>query len=151
MKKFTGILTMMLLLLTSVAVAQPGGGRGERGERMTPEERAAKETSRMVGELELTEEQAAQVEQINLNLAAKTTELREASRESGASREEMRENMKAQMETIREEHKAELQAVLTEGQFEKYKAMIAEQAERRGNRGERGDRPRRGGEENSDE
>lgn len=130
---------MMMLLFTAVAVAQPGGGRGERGERMTPEERAARQTSHMVGELELNEEQAAQVEELNLATAAKTTELREANR---GNREAMMESMKG----IQEEREAALKEILTEEQYAKHLEMLAKQEERRGGRGEgrRGPRPEDG-------
>lgn len=140
MKKITGIFAMMMLLFTAVAVAQPGGGRGER---MTPEERAAKQTSRMVGELELNAEQAAQVEELNLNTAVKMTELREENR---GNREAMRESMKS----IREESQAALKEILSPEQFAKHQEMVAKQEERRGGRGEGRRGPRPGPEEDGE-
>lgn len=139
MKKITGIFAMMMLLFTAVAVAQPGGGRGQGGERMTPEERAEKQTSKMVGELELNEEQAAQVEELNLTSAAKISELREANR---GNREAMMEGMKG----IQDERETALKDILSEDQYAKHLEMVAKEEERRGNRGEgrRGPRPEEG-------
>lgn len=130
---------MMMLLFTAVAVAQPGGGRGQGGERMTPEERAEKQTSRMVGELELNEDQAALVGELNLTTAAKTSELREANR---GNREAMMEGMKG----IQAERETALKDILSEDQYAKHLEMVAKEEERRGNRGEgrRGPRPEEG-------
>lgn len=97
------------LLAGGIAVAQPGQG----GERLSPEERAARHTSRLVGELELDEEQAMQVEELNLQFSEQMMELRGTAR---GDREAMQERMKA----IQEERNGEFQAILTEEQYARF-------------------------------
>ena len=109
MKKITGILMMALLMTASIAIAQPGPG----GERLSPEERAARHTSRLVGELELDEDQALQVEELNLHFAEEMMSLRGEAR---GDREAMRERMQA----IQAERNEEFQAILSEDQYTRF-------------------------------
>lgn len=74
-------------------------------EKKTPEERAAHKTAKMTKELSLTEEQVAQVEDINLDLAVQMEALH---KEIKALREKGK--------LLREEHKKELKTVLTDEQ-----------------------------------
>ena len=115
------------LLAGGIAVAQPGPG----GERLSPEERAARHTSRLIGELELDEDQALQVEELNLMFTEKMMEMRGEAR---GDREAMRERMQA----IQAERNEEFQAILSEDQYARFLELEEEararMRERRGGR-----------------
>ncbi|MBN3581423.1 DUF4890 domain-containing protein [Algoriphagus aestuarii] len=141
MKNLT--IAMLLVLLTGItAMAQDTKTK----ERPTPEERAQKQTEMMAKQLELSEDQKAQILAINLENAKKREGEMEARKaEMDARREEMkalREEMKSQDEAIKE--------VLTEEQRAKWEEIKQSQKDRRGRRpggqvGDRGDIPRKRG------
>lgn len=125
------LLLTSLMLVFFAASAQPGG----RGPQMTPEERAARQTARMIGELDLNAEQSAKVEEINLRYALAQSKLRE---QSAGDWEAMRSSM-MQLNTQKEE---EFKAFLTEAQFVRYQEIQAEQRQRMQGAGQGGGRPR---------
>ena len=117
MNKLRISLAAAFVMLVSVMVAQPGGGRGQQ---MSPEDRAAKQTSSMVGELDLDADQAAKVEEINLRYGKEQQTFREENRGN-------RETMMAGMKALMEKKDAELKAILTPEQYAKHEKMQAEQ------------------------
>lgn len=115
---------MIIAVLSGMTVA----AQAQEKERKTPEERARIRTERMATELELTPEQKAKVEAINLKYAGQADEGRA---EQKTEREAARKEGKA----MREAHDAEIKAVLTPEQQTKWAAkkeeVKARQAERR--------------------
>ena len=135
MKRF--LFVSVCLLLTSVVIsAQPGQG-GNRPQR-SPEENAKRMTERMTTALNLTADQVAPVDSINLVFAKAQAKLIEnANGDFSSVREDMRKLGALRLEAY--------EKVLTNDQLEAYKKMMAD---RMRNRGEgRGDRP--GGNENN--
>ncbi len=132
MKKLLFTLGLFSLLAVSVMAQKRGG------ERQTAEQRAERATEKMAEELGLSDEQKAEILELNLQFAQEREEERKASREAREemrkSREEMREKMQAQDEKIK--------AVLTEEQAAKWEEI---KKERRESGERRSPRPRRGG------
>jgi Spy/CpxP family protein refolding chaperone len=105
------VLTMLFSTLCVVmALAQ-----GPRGNAGTPEERAAKTTEHMKKALNLTDEQAAKVQTLNLNFFKEQQKAREAVKDAN---QDLREGMKAKLDA----RDAELQKILTPDQFKQYQA-----------------------------
>jgi len=128
MKKVLFVI-VSLFILTSVS-AQPGQG-GNRPQR-TPEEMAKRDTERMTTALNLTAEQVAPVDSINLVFAKAQAKLIENANGDFAS---VREDMQ-KLNALRVEAFGK---VLTDEQLDAYKKMMAD---RMRNRGEgRGNRP----------
>lgn len=114
MKKW--IIGVALLVFTSLQLAAQQGRR----EMPNPEERAKKVTEKMATDLQLTEEQKAQVLALNLDQAKK----RQAEME-----EEMAER-KARVEEMKV-HQEKLKGVLTEEQRTKWEEIKTEHRENR--------------------
>ena len=124
MKKL-GILLVTFIMVSTLAIAQPGGGR------MNPEERAKRQTEELTEKLDLSKDQAKKVEAINLKYAKKMGDMFRDMRDSGnMDREAMREKMGA----LREEQNKEMQKVLDKDQMKEYEAYLKEQDERRAQR-----------------
>jgi hypothetical protein len=111
---FTAVL---LLLLSTFANAQNPRG----GQRMSVEERAKATTDWMTKELNLTSEQIAPVDSINL-LFAKAQQI--IFQSSDGDREKIRETMEA----LEKEKETALSSVLTAEQLELYKKKRDEMA-----------------------
>lgn len=126
--------TFLLLLVVNVVSAQQGRG-GQRGG--TPEERAERQTEKMVEQLSLSEAQAAKIKEVNLTFGKK---MQEARAEADGNREGMRETMQA----LRGEQVVEYKKYLTAEQFVKFEKIQAERRGRRGAPGARGERGKRG-------
>lgn len=127
MKTFLSVvMTLIVVSSLNLALAQPGGGRG--GPNMDPTEMATRQTERMTTALDLNEEQAASIQEINLTYANIMMEARE-------KRTGDREEMRATMEGIRTDKDAEIKTVLTEEQYATFVKLQAEQREKRGERG----------------
>lgn len=109
------------------AQAQPGGGMG-----MDPEKRAEQQTATMTEKLSLSEAQAAKVKEINLKYAQKMKEARDKA-------DGDRDAMRTAMTTIREEQDKELQAVMTDEQWQQWLKI---REEMRGNRPWKGGKPK---------
>ncbi len=106
-------LTTVLALFFCISLAQaqgPGGGHFDKN--LTLEERVEKQTAAMTKRLELSEEQATSVKELNLTFAQKAKELRDNAENREAARE--------QMTAMRKEHAEALKQILTEEQFQKW-------------------------------
>ena len=119
MKSSIGFIAIFVISLMTLA-AQPGPGQGPR---MTPEERAARQTSRMIGELNLDETQALAVEAINQKYAEKQSAFMQEHRGD-------REAMRSGMQELIAQKDEELKAILTGEQYARHQEMQAEQRER---------------------
>lgn len=126
-----GILAVALIIGGAVFGQAPA-----KKERKTAEERATAMTEKMTTKLELTEDQKAQIQDINLGIAQKNDAIRS---NTSLSREE-------KMKQMQENHQARdtmYQKVLTDEQYAKYQAwekekmekMKAKQAERKASGG----------------
>jgi len=116
-----------LLVVSATIFAQPGN-------RRTPEENAKRMTERMTTELNLTPEQVAPVDSINLVFAKAQAKLVENANGDFASiRDDMRKLSALRVEAY--------EKVLTPEQIEAYKKMMAERMRNRGQGGDRGNRP----------
>jgi Spy/CpxP family protein refolding chaperone len=98
----------------------PEPPRKEKCTKLSPEERAEKRTERIVSELELTEDQAAKVNALNLDEAKKMEEIKEK-----------KMALKAEAKGIHAEHEVQLETILTPEQLERHKAVKAERAANR--------------------
>jgi protein CpxP len=129
MKKW--IIGAALLVFTSLHV----DAQDRKRVQPNPEERAKKMTEKMATELELSEEQKAQVLALNLEEAKKQqAEFEKAAAERKAKRAEMKA------------HQEKVSAVLTEEQRTKWEEIKIEQRDKRRSGGEihrRADAPRR--------
>ncbi len=85
-------------------------------DKPTPAERAKKQTNRMIEEIGLNEQQAAQVEQINLTFAEKMKSLHNGEKTD-------KEAMKASREELKGERSAAMKQILTEEQFVAFSQM----------------------------
>ena len=77
------IIMAVMFFAVGQANAQYGGPGGPRGPRMNPEEMAKMRVERMTKELQLTPEQAAQVEALYKEQAKESAKRREEMRNSG--------------------------------------------------------------------
>lgn len=102
---------MIIAALAGLSVAT----QAQEQKSKTPEERAQMRTERLAKQLDLSPEQVAQVQAINLKYIDKTDELR---KERQAEHAETREAGKA----MRGSHEAEMKAVLTPEQYTKWMA-----------------------------
>jgi len=115
----------LVLVLVSLFVFSVSAQRPDRIPRMTPEDVAAKQTEMMTKQLDLTADQQAKIQAINLKYAQQMAAQRS---QAGDDRQQMRENMKAQMEA----RDAEFKQVLTPEQFEKWQTVRDEMRQNRG-------------------
>ena len=119
MKRVTFLAVFLLTVFTCVLAQSQRGGQ-----RMTVEERAKRTTEWMKEELNLTTEQIAPVDSINL-LFAKAQQI--IFQSSDGDREKIRETMEA----LESEKELSLSEVLTEEQIELYKKKVKEMANNR--------------------
>lgn len=117
MKRKNLMLGFAALLFSATLIAQPQGGK-EKG--LTPEEKAAKQTTKMTETLQLNEKQQSEVKDINLRFVTQADEIKDKYEKM------MREELKLAKET----RDAELKEVLSADQFKKLKQM---QADKKGN------------------
>ncbi|MBX2972658.1 MAG: hypothetical protein KF797_06115 [Flavobacteriales bacterium] len=110
---------MKKLLIVAVMAGMAVAAQAQDKAQRTPEERAKMRTERLTKELELTPEQAAKVEAINMKYAGKVDEVR---KEREAERAEVRKEAK----TMHDAHDAEMKAVLTADQYAKWTARKEE-------------------------
>lgn len=106
MKKIVG-LCLAVILCTGSAFAAPDRQKDKRQDRMQ------QRCERMVSELKLNEQQAADFRRINEEFRAKMMKERE-------SMETMRTEMRQKMKTLMEEKNAEVKKVLTDEQYKQY-------------------------------
>jgi hypothetical protein len=130
MMKSKLFLLALICLFSGAIYAQDGGQRGQRGQRLTLEERVKAQTDRMKKDYELTDAQYDSVKKINLKYAKKAEEAMKGNRDNREkSREIFRKNQ--------EEQSKELKATLTETQYKKYEEQLKARRERSGNRRQR--------------
>ena len=120
------IIMAVMLFAVNQASAQYSGPGGPRGPRMSPEEMVKMRVDRMTKDLQLTPEQAAQVEALYKEQAKAREKQREEMRNSG-QRPDM-EQMRAQMEKENKAMNEKMAKILTPEQNEKYQKMQAERA-----------------------
>jgi protein CpxP len=121
MKKL--IIGAALLVFTSLQVAAQQGKR----EQVSPEERAKKATEKMAAELELSEDQKAQILDLNLEQAKK--------RQIEMDREmELRKKRSEEMKV----HQEKIQSILTEEQRTQWEELKSEQRDKRRSGGHQG-------------
>ncbi|MCW3806755.1 hypothetical protein [Plebeiibacterium marinum] len=104
MKNLVFIAILILSLSTQLTAQRPQ-------RNMDPVERSKKQTERMKELLELSDEQAVKIQEINLDFAKQVQEMRK----NNTDREAMRESM----QTLRAEHKEQMKKVLNEEQYQK--------------------------------
>jgi hypothetical protein len=123
-------LLFLTCLFTGLVYAQEDGQRtprGQRGQRLSTEERVKAQTDRMKKDFELTEVQYDSVKKINLKYAKKNEEVFRNNREDAEkNREIFRKNQ--------EEQSKELKAILNETQYKKYEEQLKARRERPRNR-----------------
>jgi vacuolar-type H+-ATPase subunit I/STV1 len=124
-----------MCLFTGLIYAQEGGQRGQRGQRLSTEERVKAQTDRMKKDFELTEVQYDSVKKINLKYAKKNEEVFRNNREDA-------EKNRGIFQKNQEEQNKELKAILNETQYKKYEEQLKARRERLGNRepGQQGQR-----------
>ena len=103
--------------------------RGPRGP-MDPEQMASRQTEQMKASLELSEEQAVKVSEINLKFATQIQEIRQANEGDFAA-------MREALPPLREERDTALKAVLTETQWASFEKMMEENRRNRQGPGRR--------------
>jgi hypothetical protein len=126
-------------MFTGLIYAQEGGQRGQRGQRLSTEERVKAQTDRMKKDFELTDAQYDSVKKINLKYAKKNEEVFRNNREDAEKNREI-------FQKNQEEQNKEIKAILNETQYKKYGEQLKSRRERSGNReqGQRqNQRPRR--------
>lgn len=129
MKTLKTFAVLALFMITSVAFAQPGqGGRQQR----SVAERAKAETERLVTTLSLDATQTLKVMEISKKYATQDSVRFVAMRQAADGAQVDREAMMTQMRATQEAKNKEIQAILTEEQIVKFKAYIAERANRQG-------------------
>lgn len=106
---------MKQLLMTAVLAVMTVVAQAQDKERKTPEERAKMRTAHMTEELDLSADQAARVEAINLKYAGQGEVLR---KQREVERAEARKNGKA----LRDAHDAEMKVVLSPEQYANWQA-----------------------------
>ncbi|WP_165499062.1 DUF4890 domain-containing protein [Gramella sp. KN1008] len=118
------LITLILLLFSVVTFAQE---RGERRSEMSDEEMAILGAKRLAMQLDLNEEQEAQLKELYTKRIGEQRELMQERREE---REEIRKELQKERAKIREEHqemseeyKAELKKILTEEQYTKWEQL----------------------------
>ena len=125
MKKILFVIVCMLVVSTTLSAQQ--SGNSQRPQR-SPEEIAKQMTERVNTAVNLTPEQTAPIDSINLVFAQAQAKLRENANGDFASiREDMRKLNALQTEAYGK--------VLTDEQMQAYKKMQEERQQNRGNRG----------------
>lgn len=122
MKKVIFLL-MFVLVGTTLSMAQNRGGQRQ----LDPEEMAKKQTQTLKTELALNEDQAEKMEKVLFSSYKEMSELRQEMRQT-----ENRSGMREQMTSLRAKQEKEIKKILSEEQFKKYKKMMEERRERRG-------------------
>lgn len=120
MKKL-GFILMILILGTSVSMAQRGG------QDFDPEERAKAQTEELKELLDLKKDQEKKVYELNLKAGKDMAKMR-SEMQGGGDRDAMREKFGK----LRAEQNKEMKKILTDAQYEKYEKYLEERRQRRG-------------------
>ena len=127
MKKL-GILFIIMLVVSSVSMAQGFGGQ-----QMDPEERAKQQTAQIKEAVGLNAEQEKKVLDLNIEQGKKQSKMFEEMQGGGGDMEGMREKMTA----MREETNKKMKEILTAEQWTKYEKWQEERRSRFGGGGPR--------------
>lgn len=135
MKKVIVMLSLGVLFAgSSMALDLPRGEskahveqRGEKRERLSPEQMASKRTERMSKQLSLSKKQERQLQALHLKQAQQMQALHKKDSRSDRGREEGRKQQfskeqQAQMKAMRSRYESELKDILSPSQFKKYAA-----------------------------
>ena len=125
-----------VLVLVSLFIFSVSAQRPDRGPRMTPEERATRQTEMMTKQLDLTADQQVKIKEINLKFSQQMAAQRD---QAGGDRQQNMEKMKAQMDA----RDAEIKQVLTPEQFEKWQTKRNEMRQQGRERGTENDSAKR--------
>ncbi len=137
-KRFFAAAAVALFTMVSIcgAVAQPGGGQGGPGggqrEQLSPEKQAEQRTETLTKELDLTDEQAAEVKAIYLEYATAAEKERAEMRTSG--QRPNREEMMAKQKQTNDKMTIKIKESLTEPQSVKFDTYLEKQAEEQAKR-----------------
>lgn len=136
--KLTVMTFVLAIIFSTSAMAQRSGDDFKKGNRPSPEERAAKSLEKMTKKLELNDYQVDQIKAMQENTIAQA----ESIKNSDMERADKKEAIKA----LRDEQKNELKALLDAEQLEKFEKWEAKREERGGKgkgkgKGPRGERP----------
>lgn len=116
------LLFLFVIIATFSTQAQPGGGQ-----RRTPEERTKMVIERMADSLKISAVQQKDLSDIYMNFYKGQDQLRDALQPGERPKRE-------DLERLSTDRDAKLKAVLTEEQFNKFKAMEAAMRQRQGQR-----------------
>lgn len=125
MKKL-GLLLIVMLVISSVSMAQNRGGM----RNMNPEERAKQQTAQLKEVLGLNKEQEKKVYDLNIESGKKMQKMREEMGGGGFS-----DDMRQKMTQMREDQNKEMKKILTAEQYTKYEKYLEERRSRRGQGG----------------
>ena len=124
--KRVAFLTLVTFIISGSAFAQEDNKREPLGmdhkemEKLSPEEKAEKRTAKMKEGLGLSDEQAAKIEQINLDFATEMDKIHEQMKA-----------LKDKAHEMREKTKGEIESVLTDEQKEKFEKKVEEHKKER--------------------
>jgi len=110
----------MLTFLVSIFCVALSYAQHDQKTKATPEERAAKRVEMMKKSLNLTDEQAAKVQELQIQMFKEMKQLREASKADRDAGKTNREEMKAKREEIKAKYEAQLRTILTPEQYQQY-------------------------------
>lgn len=133
----TGIFFMLISVFTVSLYAQD---RGEK--KISPEERAVKQTERMTKHLELNADQQAKVKAIHVKY---NKEMKAKGEEARTKAKKDKETRRAEMKKKHEAKEAELKSVLTPEQYEKWQIK-----QKDNKKGERKHKVKKGNEKNKE-
>lgn len=128
MKKI-GLLLLAVIFGVSVSKAQPGDGQ-----RMSPEDRAKRQTEEIKEAVGLNKDQEKKVYDLNLEFGKKMRQEMQANAGGGF------EGMREKMQKMREEQDKKMKEILTADQWAKYQKYQEERRARRGQGGPGGNR-----------
>ena len=122
MKRFN-LFFIAVLFLSGLAMAQPGSGKHKN---VSPETRAAKMTERMTKELSLNDQQAKEIETVNLEFVTQLSANRVQRTAKEKKEKEEIKKMRGNMKEAREARDTKLKSILTEEQYAKYQKENAQ-------------------------
>ena len=122
MKKL-GLLLMIVLIGTSISMAQNRGGQ-----RNDPKEFAKKQTEELTEHLDLDKKQEKQVSELNLKAAEQMFAMRKEMADGNGDRDAMR----AKLQEMRKKQNVEMKKILSEDQYKKYQKYVEERRAKRG-------------------
>ncbi|SHJ94603.1 Spy/CpxP family protein refolding chaperone [Pseudozobellia thermophila] len=134
------VFVIVLCMVGLTAMAQKGE-RGNRGMKdLSPEQVATLQTKKMTLALDLTQEQQAKIQAINLEQAKERKakmEERKAAREKGEAKKPTAEERYAMQNERLDKmiaHKAEMKKILSEEQYQKWQKMAHNRKKKDGDR-----------------